>query len=478
MTTQQTQESTVNNTNQLHPFHSWELQQLEGPLFIERAEGVHIWDTEGNRYIDAIAGMWCNNIGPSRTDMVDAISEQLLKASYTNPFVTTTNPVTAKAAAELCKRAPDNINHVFFTAGGSTANDAAFRIIQLYNNLRGKSDKKAILVRGDAYHGSTLLTASMTQVGRCPHSHYGWDDKAFLDTDGINALNLHRVGSPNSFRYGQGRSEEQFGEDLYQEVVDKIDQLGGPDKVAAFVAEPVIGAGGVVPPPANYIKKVYQYCKANDILYWSDEVVTGFGRLGHFFASEEVFDIKPDIIISAKGLTSAYIPAGACLFSDDIWKVLSTNPEGRLFYTGYTYSGHPAACAAILKNIEIIEEEKICEHVQEVGPYFMEQLKTLCDLPLVGQVRGHHLMAAIELCKNGATGELFEEDEIQGALGYMVGAAAQKLGLNVRFNGNMNIFSPPLIITKDEIDEVVALTRKAIIAVQNELIVGGLMAAA
>jgi len=463
MNTDITKQALAQSKNLMHPFHGFDMVAHEGPFIIDRAHGMHVYDSEGKGYLDAVGGMWCTQIGTGRKEMADAIAEQVMKCNYSNPFVDNANTAQTALAAKLAELAPGDLNHVFLTCGGSTANEAAFRLVQLYNVYRGKPEKRALICREDAYHGTTLLTSSLG--GRAAPN---WDESWYLDSDGNNVLDIHKVSSPNYFHHGDGLSEAKFGEKLYQEVVDKIAALGGPDKVAAFLAEPIIGAGGVVPPPANYLKRVWEYCQANDILYWSDEVVTGFGRLGHFFASEAEFGITPDIIISAKGLTSAYAPLGACIFSDKIWNVLAEADQGRIFNMGYTYSGHPISCAAALKNIEIIERENLLEHVREVGPYFMEQLQTLRDLEIVGDVRGSKLMACVEIVKNNKTME-FLGDEINFAVGHMVGDAAQNHGLIVRAVANMSIMSPPLIITKAEVDEVVAKLRKAILEVTDIL---------
>ena len=210
---------------------------------------------------------------------------------------------------------------------------------------------------------------------------------------------IHHISSPNYYRYGGEMSEQEFADKLFQEFVDKVDELGA-DKVAAFIAEPIMGAGGVVPPPANYLKRIGDYCKANDILYWSDEVVTGFGRCGEWFVSESIYGIQPDILVTAKGLSSAYIPLGAAIFSDEMWEVIAEHGKGRIATNGYTYSGHAVAAAAALKNIEIMEREKILDHVKEVGSYFMNKLQSLRDLDMVGDVRGSHFMACVEFVKD------------------------------------------------------------------------------
>jgi len=246
----------------------------------------------------------------------------------------------------------------------------------------------------------------------------------------------------------------------------KVAELGGPQKVAAFFAEPIMGSGGVIMPPADYLQRLWRYCKDNDILFVSDEVVTAFGRLGHWFVSESMFGIQPDIITTAKGLTSGYLPLGALVFSDEIFDVISQPGHQRYFAVGFTYSGHPVSCAAALKNIEILEREAILDHVKEVGPYFMEQLQTLADLPMVGDVRGSHMMACVEFVADRETKRTFPEEL---GIGKLVSNEADKLGLIVRPIENLNVMSPPLVVTTDEVDKIVGRLRQAIITTQAKL---------
>ncbi len=266
-------------------------------------------------------------------------------------------------------------------------------------------------------------------------------------------------------------TEAQFCETLIKEFEDKILEIG-PDNVAAFFAEPIMGAGGVIVPPKGYHRRTWEVCKKYDVLYVSDEVVTAFGRLGHMFASAEVFDIQPDIITSAKGLSSGYVPLAATLFSDEIWDVISAPNPDHVFACGYTYSGHPVSCAAALKNIEIIEREKICEHVREVGPYLEEKLSSLHDLPIVGDVRGSHFMMGVECVKNPATKESFPNEAM---IGRRIAEKCRQFGLLVRPAGNFNVISPPLILTRDQIDELVLALGKGIEGTVEELKTEGLL---
>ncbi len=431
----------------VHPYQVFDSFAEHGALPIASGHGAFITDTDGKRYVDAVGGLWCTNIGLGREDMVEAIADQVRRLAYSNPFVDMTHVPAADLATKLAELAPGDLNHVFFSTGGSTANDLAYRIIQFYQAVRGKTEKRHVISRVDAYHGQTYAAVS---IGGKPGDRI--DEFEFLD-------NIHHLSSPNQYRYGRHLSEKEFGDQLYEEFENKVAELGGAEKVAAFFAEPIMGAGGVVPPPDNYLKCIWEFCRDNDIIYVSDEVVTGFGRLGEWFASEKIFGIKPDIITSAKGLTSGYLPLGATIFSDRIFDVIAEPGHHRYLPLGFTYGGHPVSCAAALKNIEIIENEGILEHVREIGPYLMEQLETLRELPMVGDVRGSHLMVCIEFVRDVETGEAYP-DEID--IGKRVSNECDARGLIVRPVENLNIMSPPLIITRQDIEFIVDTLRESI----------------
>lgn len=435
-----------------HHVHPWQLFDVfndEGALPIVRGEGCRIWDADGNEYFDAVGGLWCNNIGLGSKEMAEAIAEQVLKLSYASPFVDLTNAPAAELAEKLAELAPGDLNHVIYTCGGSTANDAAFRLMHFYNNVRGKHDKKHVISRVNSYHGSTYVAMS---IGGKP------GDKV-PEFDYI-ADTIHHITEPNYYRKAKpGQSENEFVDMLVKQFEDKIVELGGADYVMAYFAEPVMGAGGVIVAPDGYNRRMWEVCQRYDILYVSDEVVTAFGRLGHWFASKDEFGIQPDIIISAKGITSGYQPLGAAIVSDRIWNVVSEEGHGRYFPQGYTYSGHPVACAAALKNIEIMERNKLFDNVNEVGPYFMEQLQTLTDLPIVGQVRGKGFMVCVEFVKNSETRELFDEEL---DIGKRIANEAEARGLIVRPIVHLNVMSPPLTMTKDDVDFVVGALRESI----------------
>lgn len=443
----------------VHPWTDFSVFHEEGSLVVAEADGAYVFDSDGKRYIDGIGGLWCVNIGYGRDEMAQAIADQVRAIPYYSSFNHLTTPPSAELAAKLAEISPDNLNHVFYGTGGSQANDTAIRIIHYYFNRLGKPSKKKVISRVDAYHGSTYLTMTLTGVTA---DHVGFD----LAPDLVSY-----VSCPNPYRKPDNMSDAQFCDFLVDELEQEILKIG-EDNVAAFIAEPIMGAGGVIVPPQGYHQRTFEVCRKYDVLYISDEVVTGFGRIGHLLSSEPVFGIKPDVITAAKGISSGYLPLSATMLSDEIYEVLSQPAEdGSLFTHGFTYSGHPVCCRAGLKNIEIIEREGICEHVREVGPYFEQQLNTLRDLPIVGDVRGKCFMMCVENVKNPQTKELFDADI---AIGDRIAAHCQKHGLIVRPIAHLNVLSPPLILTRDEVDDVVNILRTGIMAAMDDLVREGL----
>jgi len=438
----------------VHPWTDFSSFKEKGSTVIAEAEGPYIYDGDGNRYIDGIGGLWCVNIGYGREEMAQAIADQCRRLCYYNTFVDTTTPPAAELAHKLATLAPGPLNHVFYSTGGSEANDQAVRIIHFYFNRLGKPTKKKIISRIDAYHGSTLLTATITGV--------------MFDRIGFDVIDdmVHHISNPNPYRRPDGMSESDWLEFLVKELDDKIQELG-PENVAMFFAEPIMGAGGVIVPPEGYHARMKAVCDKYDVFYISDEVVTAFGRLGHMFSSKAVFDIEPDVITSAKGVTSGYQPLGITMLSDKIYEVISVPQEkGAMFTTGFTYSGHAVACAAGMKNIEIIEREQICEHVREVGPYFEERLKSLYDLPIVGNVRGKCFMLCVEYVGNRETKALLPDE---AKIGSRIARLAQKRGALVRPIGHMNVLSPTLVLSKGQVDELVEILRASAVDAMDEL---------
>jgi adenosylmethionine-8-amino-7-oxononanoate aminotransferase len=439
----------------LHPFTDFASFAADELQVIASAEGAYVIDSDGNRYLDGLGGLWCVNIGHGRAEMADAIAQQARKLDYYSTFVAQTSAPPAQLAAKLASLAPAPFNHVFFGTSGSDANDTAVRLIHFYFNRLGKRSKKKLITRHDGYHGTSFLAMSLTGIA---YDHIGFD----LVAGDL----IHRVSSPSLYRRPEGLTEAEFLDTLAQEFERKILELG-PDNVAAFFAEPIMGAGGVLVAPSGYHRRMLDICRKYDVLYVSDEVVTAFGRLGHFFASENAFGIVPDIITCAKGITSGYVPLSATLVSDKIYEVIKVpQAPGAMFTHGYTYSGHPVCCAAALKNIEIMEREDLCGHIRNVGPYFERRLKELLDLPIVGDVRGSHFMLCVESVANKHTKELFAPEV---GVGKRIATAAQKRGLLVRPIGHLNILSPPLILQTADIDMLVDTLRAAVKEVADGL---------
>jgi len=431
----------------LHPYEDMETRGTYDRKLIVKSDNIYLYDENGKKYIDGPGGMWCNNIGHGNKEIGEAVKIQLEKMDYCSPFSESTE-VAAELASVLSELSPGDLNTVFFTSDGSTANDTALRFVMFYNNLLGRPKKKHIITRDKAYHGSTYLTGSITGKDR-ERNNFDFE-KNFI----------HHLSSPLPYRRKQNQNIEQFCDELVEEFENKIIELGA-ENVAAFIAEPIMASGGCIVPPENYTKRIWEICKKYDVLFIADEVVTGFGRIGYFFSCEKIFGITPDIITCAKGITSGYMPLGAVLFSDKLLKDIKN--ESALFFHGYTYSGHPASCAAALKNIEIIKRDKILEHVREIEPYFHDSLKKLYELPIVGDVRGKGLMAGIECVIDKESKEALVLDK---AIGSRIDEESIKLGLIIRPIYHICVLSPALIISKSQID---ALIDKLFHAIKNSI---------
>ena len=426
------------------------LKEKDARTVITRAEGPHVYDAKGNKYIDGIGGLWCVNVGHGRHEIADAIAEQLKGLDYYSTFYNLTHPLAAELSAKIAALAPGSLNHTYFANSGSVANDSAVRMLHHYFNRIGKPNKKRILSRIGAYHGSTYMAIAMTT----PAYREGWDSADHL---------VDFLSSPYPYRRPDNMDVNQFCDFLIEEMIEKIETIGA-ENIAGFIAEPILGAGGVIVPPDGYHQKTKAVCEQYDIKYISDEVVTAFGRLGQMFASKSVFSIEPDIICTAKGLTSGYQPMSATIISDDIYDVISA--PGSMFLHGMTYSGHPACCAAALANIKIIEREDICGHVREHGPKFSAGLKTLERHDIVGEVRGSHFMMGIEFVKDKTTKEAFGAES---NIGGKVAKHAQQRGLIVRPLGSMAVLSPCLTLKEDEINKIVSILDESIVATTTEL---------
>ena len=428
----------------VHAFSDLHSLQSEGArTVISQAEGAYVFDEQGNKFLDGMAGLWCVNVGHGRQEIIDAIADQLQTLDYFSTFYNLTHPTAAELANKLAELAPGNLNRVYFGNSGSVANDSAIRIIHYYFNRLGQPNKKKILSRIGAYHGSTHLAIAMTT----PAYRAGWDSADEL---------VHFLSNPCPYRRPDGMSEAEFCDFLIDELERDIEKVGA-DRIACFIAEPIMGAGGVIVPPTGYHPRAANVCASNDIMMVSDEVVTSFARLGKTFASKDIFGIQPDVICTAKGLSSGYQPISATIISDAIYEVVAA--KNNKFLHGMTYSGHPACCAAALANIKLMETEHLCEHVSNVGPIFESSLKSLLDLPIVGDVRGSHFMVGLEFVADQHTKVPFEEEVL---IGSRVASLAQQKGLIVRPLGHMIVLSPPLILTTSEVEFVAGVLRESI----------------
>lgn len=427
------------------------LKQQGARTAIVAAKGAYVTDSNGNELIDGIGGLWCVNVGHGRPEIIEAINTQLKTLDYYSTFYNFTHPAAAQLAEKLASLAPETLNHVYFGNSGSVANDTAVRMLHHYNNRLGRPNKKKILSRMGAYHGSTHLAMAMTT----PAYSDGWDTAA----EGL----VHHLRAPYAYREAGEMNEAEFLEALADDMLAAIRDIGA-ENIAAFIAEPIMGAGGILVAPNGYHQRMRQITAEHDIKYISDEVVTAFGRLGHMFASQDMFGVVPDIITTAKGLTSGYQPLSATIISDDIFDVISE--PGAMFLHGMTYSGHPAAAAAALANIEILESEEIPQKVSVTGKSFENALRGLADLDIVGEVRGSHFMMGIEFVKNKDTKEAYS-DEIN--VGLRVAQEAQKRGLIARPLGNILILSPTLIMDEAQIGQIESTLHDSIVAVTSTL---------
>lgn len=423
-------------------------------MVIVEGHGAYITDVDGKRYLDGIGGMWCVNVGYGREELVDAMAQQARRLAYSNTFVDMTNAPAAELARALATIAPGSLNHVCYSTSGSSAMDTAIRLAHYYHARRGQKARRHIIARKNSYHGSTYLGISigMREGDRTPHFYYAEDF-------------IHHLSAPYPYRRPDDLSEAQFTDFLVDEFAAKIAELGA-ENIAALVAEPIQGAGGVVVPPAGYLPRMRELARAHGILFIADEVVTGFGRVGHWFASMSEFGIEPDIITCAKGLTSGYIPLGATLYSDVIHEVINMPDPEAWFAHGFTYSGHPVCCAVALRNISLIRDDGILEHVQRVGDYFEQRLKRLESLPLVGEVRGRRMMMCVEYVADKRTKARFAEEL---NISKRISDICQAQGLLVRPLGALDILSPPLIITPAEVDIIVDTLQDAIETVARQV---------
>ncbi|MGA1317176.1 MAG: aminotransferase [Rubrivivax sp.] len=426
----------------LHPYTQLRQLEQEGPLVIVRGDGVHVVDEQGQRYLEGMAGLWCASLGFSERRLADAATRQMQTLPYYHSFSgKVPGPVTELVQA-LVRWAPVPMTRVLFANSGSESNDTAVKLVRYYNNARGRPQKKKIIARVKGYHGVTVAAASLSGI---PTMHKHFD----LPMEGVV-----RVGCPHAYQFAHdGESPEAFAARLAQELEDTIVREG-PETVAAFIAEPVQGAGGVIVPPPGYFDRIQPILKKYDVLFIADEVITGFGRLGRAFGTQ-VYDLKPDFITVAKMMTSAYVPMSALYVADHVYQTIAdASAEIGVFGHGYTYSGHPLACAVALETLRIYESDGVVEHVARVAPRLQAGLARYRGHPLVGDVRGLGLIGAVELAADPARRKPF--DPARGVGPYLV-RRAQAHGLILRaMAGDIVAFSPPLVITEGEIDELLA----------------------
>ena len=424
----------------LHPYTNLAAHRETGPLVLERGEGIYVYDTAGKEYIEGLAGLWCTALGYGNEELIEAASDQMRRLSYSHLFASKSHDPGIELAERLKAIAPNEASKVFFVNSGSEANDTQVKLVWYMNNALGRPNKKKIISRQRGYHGVTVASASLTGL---PANHMDFD---------LPIANVLHTDGPHPYRAMEpGETEEDYASRLAANLEALIERED-PDTVAAFIAEPVTGAGGVIIPPKTYFEKVQAVLQKHDILYIDDEVICGFGRLGTMFGAE-AFDIKPNTVSVAKALSSAYQPIGAVIIDEPMYQ--ATVDESRkigVFGHGYTYSGHPVAAAVALKTLEIYERIDVVAKVNAVAPTFQKRLKALGDHPLTGEARGMGLIGALELVADKASKRSFDPKETVAAK--LAGFAEQE-GVIVRpLGGDIIAICPPLIITGEEVDEL------------------------
>ena len=431
----------------IHPYTDARKLEREGPLVIERGKGIYVYDDEGKEYIEGLAGLWSVGVGFSEDRLARAAADQFSKLPYYHNFMQRTHIPSTELAQRLIALAPAGLQRVFFCNSGSEANDTVVKLVWYYNNAIGRPKKKKIISRQRAFHGVTVLSGSLTGL---PANHADFD---------LPFANVLHTACPHYYRYATaGESEEAFASRLADELEAMI-LREGPDTIAAFIGEPVMGAGGVIVPPPTYWQKIQAVCRKYDMLVIADEVITGFGRTGNMFACE-TFGIMPDIMVVSKQLTSSYQPLAAILLSDAIYQALADNTAKLgTFGHGFTTGGHPIAAAVALENLKIIEERDLVGNVRRVGPLLQKGLRRFADHPMVGEVRGVGLVAGVELVADKATKAPFTP---VGSAGSYLFARAIAHRLLLRNSGDLVLFCPPMIIEAAQIEELLTRFAKAL----------------
>jgi 4-aminobutyrate---pyruvate transaminase len=423
----------------MHPFTNMRRLESEGPFVIMRGDGIRVFDEAGRDYIDAMAGLWCTSLGFSEKRLAEAAYKQMLELPYASTFGQRSHPMVIELAERLISLMPVPMSKVFFNNSGSEANDSAAKLVWYYNNAIGRPRKKKIIGRMKGYHGVTIGAGSLCGL---PYVHQDFD---------LPIPNIRHTDCPHYWRYGKpGETEEDFATRMADNL-DSLIQREGPDTVAAFIAEPVQGAGGVVIPPRTYFAKVQEVLRRYDVLFIADEVICGFGRTGNMFGCE-TFGIEPDILTCAKALSSSYLPISATVINEKLYQGLATQADKNgSFIHGFTYSGHPVCAAVALETLKIYEERDIVGHVRAISPGFLSGVRRFANHPLVGEVRAIGLMAGIELVRDKATKQPFDA---KAGVGTFFETKAREAGLLMRGRGEQLVLSPPLIITAAEIDDL------------------------
>ncbi|MEC9214437.1 MAG: aminotransferase [Pseudomonadota bacterium] len=433
----------LDQQHHLHPFTDFRDYAANGGRIVSRAEHIYIYDSDGNKIQDAMSGLWCCSLGYSQDGIKKAVADQLLELPFYNNFFKCSNQPAVELATRLCDMAPANFNKVFFTNSGSEANDTQIKFVHRYYELLGKPSKRLIISRKNAYHGSTIAAASLGGMSAMHEQTQGLDY-------------IRHIEQPYWFELGGDMSPDEFGLWAANELAKKIDELG-EDNIAAFIAEPIQGAGGVIIPPDTYWPAVQKILDERDILFISDEVICGFGRTGNLFGFQ-TYGTKPDLITFAKAVTNGYMPLGGSLVSDKVADVLLGH--GGEFAHGLTYSGHPASCAAGLATMDVLQNTSILESsANDLAPYFAQALESLADHPVVGQVRAKGLVAAVELVKDKGSRERLAPES--GGAVYTRDRAIEN-GLMVRQTGDAMIMSPPFVTSTEEVDALVSKLTSAL----------------
>lgn len=432
----------------IHPYTNLAAHREVGPIILEEGNGIYVRDDKGKEYIEGLAGLWCTSLGYGNEELIDAITAQLKRLSYTHIFGGKSNDMAIELAEKLKEIVPCEASKILFCSSGSEANDMQVKLTWYYNNARGKPEKKKLVSRIMGYHGVTVASGSLTGL---PPVHTDFD---------LPIKNVLHTSRPHYYKDGKdGESEEDFTNRMVAELEQMI-QEEGPDTIAAFFAEPIMGAGGVIVPPENYYPKIQAMLEPYDVRFIADEVICGFGRTGNWFGSQTL-DIKPTSVSMAKAITSAYFPMGAISIEEDLYQaMLDESRKIGTFGHGYTYTAHPVAAAAALKTIEIYERDKIIEHAAEMGVIFQKRLHALGDHPLVGNTRGRGLLGAVELVADKATKRSFAPSAGVGAKA--VNASMDHGLINRAVAGDTIGLCPPLIIKEDELHEMFDRLEKAL----------------